>query len=148
MRDLVRSFWSAIRDELDRHKNEPMSVSFNGGAAQFMVVECDRNRVVIRKEGETVTYAVEEMPHNLVRLVARNLLKESPDTAAMTGAFVAMEPDGDREDARRLLEKAAGAREDLKRVLPELDVPRGGKPTETRVPIPNDANEVARLNSR
>ena len=147
MRDLVRSFWSAIRDELDRRRNEPMSVSFDGGAAQFVVVECDRNRLVIRKEGETLTYAVEEMPHNLVRLMARNLLEQSTDTMAMTGAFIAMEPEGDREDARRLLEKAAEARDDLKRVLPELDVPRSAKPAEVRFPIPSDEKQVARAQS-
>ena len=32
----------------------------------------------------------------------------------------------------------------MKRVLPELDLPRGRTPTETGVPIPNDANRVAR----
>ena len=55
-----------------------------------------------------------------------------------------MEPDGDRKDARRLLEEAAEARNDVKRVLPELDVPRAAKPTETRLPIPDDKEKLAK----
>lgn len=144
MRDLVQAFWAALGDELERRKNEPMSIKFNGGAAEFVVVECDRNRLVIRKEGETLTYDVPAMPHNLVVLMARNLLKQEPDVAAMTGAFIAMEPEGDREEARRLLAKAAETRDDLSRVLPELDVPRPRAPSESRIPVPADETEIAR----
>ncbi len=137
MRDLVGAFWDALRDELARRRNEPMSVGFSGGTAQFVVVECDRNRLVIRKEGETLTYDVGEMPHNLVLLMARNLLEQDGDGAAMTGAFIAMEPEGDRTEARRLFEKAARTRQDIHRVLPELDAPRPRVASETRLPVPS-----------
>lgn len=115
------------------------------GETMVIVVEADRERIVVRAAGRNRTYAVREMPTALVRAVVEQRFQKGPDTQILLGAFLAVDPKGDPAEARRLWQAAKNSGADVGLLMEALDYAPDGGPVETasRMPIPGDGGELA-----
>jgi len=116
------------------------------GETIVIVVEADRERIVVRAAGRNRTYAVREMPAALVRAVVEQRFQKGPDTQILLGAFLAVDPKGDPAEARRLWQAAQSSGADVDVLMQALDyAPNGGTvQTASRLPIPGDGGELAK----
>ncbi len=115
------------------------------GETMVIVVEADRERIVVRAAGRNRTYAVREMPTALIRAVVEQRFQKGSDTQILLGAFLAVDPKGDPAEARRLWQAAQNSGADVGLLMEVLDyVPDGGPvQTASRLPIPGDGGKLA-----
>lgn len=115
------------------------------GETMVIVVEADRERITVRAAGRNRSYAVREMPAALVRAIVEQRFRKGPDTQVLLGAFLAVDPKGDPAEALRLWQAAQSAGADVSLLMQALDYAPNGKPAPaaTRLPIPDDAGELA-----
>jgi hypothetical protein len=89
---------------------------------RIIVIESERNSMTVKFEGRVHRFRVENMPASLVMALADQFFGKDVDSKAIIGAFLAVDPNGDRALARRYWQEAARAGIDSEKLLPELDV--------------------------
>lgn len=126
--EYVGKFWQAV----ERGCRSLQSVSeLEVGDQRVAVVEYENGRLVLRVAGQNKAYTQKDMPPKLALTLAGLVLKDNAaQNKVFFGAFLALDAKGDRKLARQYWDEAAAAGIDVKRLLPELDVPLPAPPVE------------------
>jgi hypothetical protein len=94
------------------------------GEQLVAIVEWDGTMLTLRVAGQDRTYTKAQMPGKLVLALAQlELRPEDAGNKVHFGAFLVLDGKGDKKLARQMWDEAAKLGTDVKRLLPELDVP-------------------------
>ena len=126
--EYVGKFWQAVQ----RGCQSLESVNeLEVGEQRVAVVEYANGRLVLRVAGQNKAYTQRDMPPKLALTLAGLVLKdEAAQNKVFFGSILALDAKGDRKLARQYWDEAAAAGIDVKRLLPELDVPLPAPPVE------------------
>lgn len=126
--EYVSKFWQAV----ERGCQSLESVNeLEVGEQRVAVVEYANGRLVLRVAGQNRAYTHKDMPPKLALTLAGLVLKDdAAQNKVFFGAFLALDGKGDRKLARQNWDEAAAAGIDVKRLLPELEVPLPAPPIE------------------
>ena len=115
----IGEFWNAVRETLSSlQAGESLDVE----GEQVSVVEASKEKIVVRVAGRNREYQTTKMPAKLaMTLAARWLNEDNPVSPAVLGAFQAVDPKGDRQRARLLLQQARAGGINVDGLLEELD---------------------------
>lgn len=115
------------------------------GETMVIVVEANRERIVVRAAGQNRAYGVREMPTVLIRAIVEQRFQKGPDTQVLLGAFLAVDPKGDPGEATRLWQAAQRSGTDVALLMQALAYAPEGKaaPSAPRLPIPSDGGELS-----
>lgn len=109
------------------------------GQTPVLVVEADARHLTIRSEGRTRTYRIEEIPRPIIEALAEGGFAKHPSSKILLGSYMAMDPNGDHQQARRLWQEAAQQGEDVSELMPEVDPAASGAATGgCKLPLPTD----------
>ena len=113
-------FWKAVGNSLKDLK--PVDeLTYDGLTA--VVINAEPESLSIRVEGQSKEYKVEKLPTGLAyHLAERSLREGDPESKAVLGAFLYVEPKGDHQKARQLWEQAASQGGDVAKLLVQLDL--------------------------
>jgi len=115
----LREFWSGIRTGVAALEPAAELPAHN---TRIAVVEADRRHMVYRYAGRNYEFLVEDLPAPIVLAVADDWFdKQRPSTAVLLGTFLAVDPNGDPRQARKLWQQATGQGIDCRSLMPELD---------------------------
>lgn len=103
LRKHVEAFWGSLRPLVAALKS---GSEIEVGDTRVVVVEAGADYVVFRAAGRNRRYETAGLPHRLAAAMARQLFTSSANAKALRAAFVAIEPDGDLNEARQLLREA------------------------------------------
>lgn len=99
----VEEFWRALSRIVPSMKaGEEMAV----GDTYIVVVDATADELVIRAAGQNRRYRIQEMPTPLIRLIVARRFRPGPETDAVFGAFLAVDPRGDPGEAEKLWRRA------------------------------------------
>lgn len=119
----VGEFWNAVRETLPSLQ---AGESFDVDGEEVNVVEASAEKIVIRVAGRNREYQLAKMPAKLAATLAARWLEEgNPVSSAVLGAFQAVDPQGDRQQARLLFQQARAGGMNVDPLLEELDVLEG-----------------------
>jgi hypothetical protein len=90
------------------------------GETPIIVVQVDANQLTVRSEGRNQTYRIFDLPRPIVEALAQSGFVKHPSTNVLLGAYMAMDPNGDRKRARQLWEQAARQGEDVRDLMAEI----------------------------
>ena len=126
--EYVTRFWQAVRRGCQSLESvDELEV----GEQRVAVVEYANERLVLRVAGQNKAYTQKDMPPKLALTLAQLVLKENAaENKVFFGAFLALDAKGDRKLARQYWDEAAAAGIDVKRLLPELEIPLPAPPVE------------------
>jgi hypothetical protein len=126
--EYIVKFWQAV----ERGCQSLESVNeLEVGEQRVAVVEYANGRLVLRVAGQNKAYTQKDMPPKLGLTLAGLVLKDdAAQNKVFFGAMLALDAKGDRKLARQYWDEAAAAGIDLKRLLPELEVPLPAPPVE------------------
>jgi hypothetical protein len=130
----VEEFWNAVAQSV---KGLEAGMEFEYDGEPVIVVDNVDNVLSVRIKGESRDFDVEKLPTKLAVAIADHWLKkDDPASKLVVGAFLAVSPKGDREDARALWYQAGllGLQEEADLVLPELDVKYPEEPMALALP--------------
>jgi hypothetical protein len=114
----VREFWRIIKDRVSKFKpSEEVTL----GKTRVIVVEAQDGRFSIKYGSKIFNYTVETMPTWLVTAMADSSLTRDSASKEFYGAFLAVDPEGDRSRARALWSEAANTGVKIDQLLPSLD---------------------------
>ena len=100
--------------------------SFDVEGEEVSVVEASAEKIVVRVAGRNREYETSKMPAKLaMTLAARWLNEDNPVSPAVLGAFQAVDPKGDRQQARLLFQQARAGGINVDGLLEELDAMEG-----------------------
>jgi hypothetical protein len=115
----VGEFWNAVRQMLPKLD---AGESFEVEGDEVNVVEASAELIVVRVAGKNREYTVAKIPAKLaMTLATRWLDKDSAVTPAVLGAFQAVDPKGDRQQARLYFQQARAGGLDVSPLIAELD---------------------------
>ncbi len=106
----VRAFWDAVRQSMSQLEGaEELKVA----DSIAIVVEVDGETIIIREAGRNQRYAIRRtrnarpLPPRLAQALAERWLKANdPSSTLVVGAFLAVDPQGDRTKARDYVQEA------------------------------------------
>jgi len=118
--EYLKGFWRAADEGF---KQLTAGMEFEWEARTVVVVERTPDRLIIRATGRNRAYDRKRLPPDLAILLANRWLKvDDANTPLFLAAFHLLDADGDRAEARRLLETARSAGTDgVDVLLPELE---------------------------
>jgi len=129
---LLRSlelFWKAVRTEVGQLEGGE-ELQFDDAMA--IVVEADNREILIRAFGRNRRYAVDALPAKLaIALARRRLPRKDWATELHVGSYLAVDPRGDRHEARMHWERAGA---EGKSLLPELALLPSPQVTQAETP--------------
>lgn len=115
----VSEFWNAVREMLPKLE---AAETFEVEGEQVSVVEASSEMIIVRVAGKNREYQLANMPAKLADALAKRWLeKDSPVSLVVLGAFQAVDPKGDRQEARLLFEQAQAGGMKVDPLLEELD---------------------------
>jgi hypothetical protein len=115
----LEAFWKGVEGAMKRLQS---GRELEYGGKRVMVVEARPDLLAFREEGRMRLYAPADMPAELaVALAERSLKRQDPNVNLHVGSFLATDPRGDRDEARRRWEQSG---ELGKRFLAELRLPQ------------------------
>jgi len=114
----VAAFWNEIRKAV---ASLQPGTELIGRNSQAIVVQASREELVVKSEGRIHRISIQRLPTWLVLAVVAEIDTSSPSAKLLLGAFLAVEPGGDRARARQLWQEAARGGIDVSHLLPELD---------------------------
>ncbi|HVX61943.1 MAG TPA: hypothetical protein VHC19_15105 [Pirellulales bacterium] len=119
----IGEFWNAVRETLPSlQAGESLDVQ----GEEVSIVEASAEKIVVRVAGRNREYQTTKMPAKLaLTLASRWLNKDNPVSPAVLGAFQAVDPDGDRQQARLLFQQARAGGINVDGLLEELDATEG-----------------------
>jgi len=133
--DYAAQFWGLIQDAMGTlQATEELEIK----DTRIAVVEASRRHLVVKAAGRVYRYRIETMPASLVMALAERSLAHDAVSKVAVGAFMAFDPKGDREVARKLWLDASKAGVDIRAIMPELDM----KPSDEGLPVPNDQRKL------
>jgi hypothetical protein len=113
--DAVEQFWNAVREGM---KGLKAADELKAGPSVAIVVESSESKVAVRIDGKNREYAFDKLPRGLARSIAeRWLATDDPNSKLIMAAFLAVDPNGDLEQAHKLVQTASNegaGLEDLK----------------------------------
>ncbi len=83
---------------------------------EVIVIESSATEITLKAEGQIRTFALRQIPSSLVKTLALKRFGTDPASKAIVGIYFAMEPRGEPERARQLLEEAKQGGVDLSSV--------------------------------
>lgn len=112
----LEQFWAAVRAEAGALKSgQELAV----GEKRLMILEATSRGLIFRHEGELYSPSIEELPAPIaIALAQRRLGADGPVAHLCVGAFLAVDPKGDRQQAREHWQQAGSTGQVL---LPELE---------------------------
>ena len=114
------------------------------GDTYVIVVENRSGQLTLKAAGQTRSYSLDRLPPKLVWALAESRLADDPATKALKGAYLLVDPEGDRARAQGLWHEASAAGVDLADLMPELDL--WGKPASSsamaRWAVPADPKDL------
>ena len=113
----VERFWTAVDAELKRLAAGD-ELKLDGTIAA--VVQSDAKGITLHVEGKNQKYSREKLPTAWAQAIAEHRFDDSPANKLFLGAFLAVEPAGDRQAARKLWESAERREPMAGEVLPLL----------------------------
>ncbi len=99
----VAGFWDGVRESL---KGLQVTDELRYGGVVAAVVDSDANGITLHTPGKNHEFTLKNMPAALAMVLAQRWFDQSATTKVFLGAFQAVDPQGDREEARRLWEAA------------------------------------------
>jgi hypothetical protein len=125
--EAVRAFWKAIGQRLAEMKPVDQ-LSVNG--KEMVVVNVEPELFSVRFDGQTVEYSLTKpptakgaLPVDMALWLAQDYLQEGdPNTKILVGAFLAVDPNGDRGRAQQLWQEASSQPGNVAKDLLELDL--------------------------
>ena len=99
----VEEFWRALLRIVPSMKaGEELAI----GDMYIVIVDATTDELVIRAAGQNRRYRIQEMPTPLIRLIVARRFRPGPETDAVFGAFLAVDPRGDPSEAEKLWRRA------------------------------------------
>ncbi|MGQ9562733.1 MAG: hypothetical protein ACUVTH_04300 [Thermogutta sp.] len=99
----VEEFWRALHRIVPSMKaGEELAI----GDTYIVVVDVNRDELVIRAAGQNRRYRIREMPTPLIRIIVARRFRPGPEADAAFGAFLAVDPRGDPREAEQLWRRA------------------------------------------
>lgn len=115
----LEGFWDAARGTLGKLQAAE-EIEIDGEMAS--VVDASGDRLTLRVAGQNREYKLATLPPKVAVYLARRwLAPREPASDLALAAFQMVDPKGDRQEARRLLQSAAAGGIDVKPLLAELD---------------------------
>ncbi len=102
----VVGFWNAVRESL---KSLQITDELNYSGMVAAVVNSDANGITIHTPGKNQEFTLKTMPADLALALATRWFDQSPGSKMSLGAFLAVDPRGNKVEARRLWEQVGGA---------------------------------------
>lgn len=127
----LEEFWKGMQQVL---ASLQPAQEFTIGATPIIVVSADSRSLTYRTEGANRTVTLQEMPGPLVLALAEAGFRNAPSQKVLIAAFLAADAQGDPRRARRLLEEAAGAGEDVEALLAEVKARGAAGPADKLAP--------------
>ncbi len=118
LRAHVDAFWGSLREQIPRLES---GSELQVGEMMVIVVEAGADFVVLRVTGQNRRYSFGSMPHVLAVAMAEQLFSNSANAKALRASFLIVEPDGDADQARRLLQEASQGGAQVDELLAELN---------------------------
>ena len=115
--DHLDQFWEAIRTGLTKFSDVE---EINVKGMPVIVVESDRDHIVVRFSGRNRRYDIETMPTSLVMTVVKRFVADDVSSHAVVGSFLAVDPKGDRAVAKKYWKEAAAEGIDTEKLLAEI----------------------------
>lgn len=131
----LEEFWKGMQQLL---ASLQPAQEFTVGDTPLIVVSADLRSLTYRSEGANRTVTLQDMPGPLVLALAEAGFRNAPSQKVLIAAFLAADAQGDLRRARRLLEEAAGAGEDVEALLAEVKA-RGAAGAGDKLPAPDAA---------
>jgi hypothetical protein len=117
----VEMFWDAVRKTLPKIQLEELKI--NG--TMIVVVEADADHLVIRAEGKNREYTWQKIPKDVAYYLAdRWLAPDDPVRNLVLASYEIVDPKGDRNEAKSLLDAATAAKLNAEPLLEELQASR------------------------
>ena len=114
----LTEFWRLMRLRIS--KIMPLE-EFEFGKSRAIVAEVDGASLTIRSEGRNYQYRTpEELPAALLRELVNSGFGGDAATLVIAGAFLAVDPEGNRDAANRYFMKASGQGVEIKDLLDEI----------------------------
>ncbi len=118
----VDGFWNAVRESV---KGLQVGDELKIGNTSVSVVEADQNSLTLHRPGRNERYPLATMPGGIAFMLAdRWYDKNNPANKIYLGAFHAVDPSGNPEEARRLWEAATKSGASAADLMPILDGPK------------------------
>jgi hypothetical protein len=118
MLDYLNQFWTAVRGAMAK-LNDAEEIVVGGQRA--IVVESGQDSLAVKVAGRIRRYSVAMLPTPLVMMLVERHFAKNVDSQAVIGTFLAVDPKGDRDIAKRYWQEAAKADIDTEKLLVELD---------------------------
>jgi hypothetical protein len=115
--EYLRQFWDGIRTAMAK-LNVTDEIVLRG--SQVIVVESSRDAVVVRAAGKNRRYAIDTLPTAFVMVLADECFAKDVDSRVVIGAFLAVDPKGDRATAKKYWLEGAAADIDTEKLIPEM----------------------------
>lgn len=124
----VAEFWQAV--ERGAKVAEGTQELMIGGQLVSVVEYADAT-LVLRVAGQNRRYKLRDMPAKVALTLAQQVMQpEAPNNKVFFGSFLALDGKGDRGLAKQMWDDASLAKIDVRRLLPELEVPLAPPPIE------------------
>lgn len=139
----LEEFWKGMQQVL---ANLQPAQEFALGTTPVIVVSADARSLTYRSEGTNRTVTLQDMPGPLVVALAEAGFAQAPSQKVLIAAFLAADAQGDPRRARRMLEEAARAGEDVQALLAEVEA--AGKRGTSNALVPPDAERLQAARQR
>lgn len=117
--DNLREFWKTLADVV--RKLEPTH-EFTINNTPVIVVETGASGFTVRSEGRNRNFAIRDLPRPMVDALYQTGFADTPANKVLYGTYLAFDPQGDRGMARQIWRQAIDAGQEIKQLMPELDV--------------------------
>ena len=121
--DNLREFWKTMAQVTSGFQP---AQEFTVNGAPVIVVEAGATRVTLRYDGRNQTFAIKSLPRPLVDVFVQASFADNAANKVLYGTFLASDPQGDRQLARKVWQQAIAAGQEIKDLLAELDAAPGG----------------------
>lgn len=115
LEESVKEFWHAVAESCKGLKSVD-ELEIDG--KRMVVIDADTEHLSVRADGQVRDYKLEKLPTNMALYLAEQWLQPNdPSSKVVLGAFLAVDPKGDRQQARVLWEEAAGQGSEVAKIL-------------------------------
>ena len=114
----VKEFWRSV-DEA--YVNLKPASTIPVGTSEAIIVEVRQDALVLRYFGRNRTIKRSEIPSGLAMAIANTWFTDDPENKVVKGALQFVDPNGRKDEARRLWQEAQAAGVDVEPLMPVLD---------------------------
>jgi hypothetical protein len=123
LEESYQAFWHAVRESVKGLKAVD-EIEVDG--KKMVVIDADGEHLSVRADGQSRDYKIEKLPTNMALSLAEQWLRQGdPSSNVVLGAFLAVDPKGDRQRARQLWKEAAGQGSEVAKILLQQDAEQG-----------------------